>query len=168
MSVKMRLSFLGMLIFAAAAIFFVVGHQFGLRSKSGMSKQTTEHLSTAMHGEAFAYAKYLLFAKQARQNGNEELATLFEDAANTERFEHFAEEAQLAGLASDDANNLKAAIQGEAYEVNTMYFRFAQEAATKGDGPAAKLFEEIRQDEMKHRDAFVAALDKLQTQRQGN
>lgn len=168
MPVKMRLGFLGMLIFVVAALFFMVGHQFGLRSKTGLSKQTAEHLSTAMHGEAFAYTKYLLFAQQARENGNEELADLFEQAAKTERFEHFAEEAQLAGVVRNEASNLKDAIQGEAYEVNTMYFRFAKEAATKGDGAAAKLFEEIRQDEMKHRDAFVAALDKLQPQREGN
>lgn len=168
MTTKIRLGFLGMLIFAVAAVFFVVGNHVGMRSKTGLHKRTVEHLSTAMHGEAFAYAKYRLYAEHARQNGNEELANLFEQTADTERFEHFAEEAQLLGLVNGDAKNLNDAINGEAYEVNTMYFRFGQEAATAGDGKAAQLFEEIRRDEMKHRDAFLAALTKAQNQQTGN
>jgi rubrerythrin len=51
-----------------------------------------------MHGEAFAYVKYFLYGEHARKSGNKELADLFEKTANTERFEHLVEEAQLAGL----------------------------------------------------------------------
>lgn len=65
-----------------------------------------------MHGEAFAYVKYLLYAQQARQDGNKELADLFENTAKTERFEHFAEEAKVAGLVGMDADNLKRRDQG--------------------------------------------------------
>ena len=54
-------------------------------------RKTMDNLSTAMQGEAFAYAKYLLYAEHARKSGNKELADLFEKTANTERFEHFAE-----------------------------------------------------------------------------
>jgi rubrerythrin len=134
-----------------------------IASKSGkVSEQTQTNLFTAMHGEAFAFAKYSLFAKQARSNGHEELANLFEDAANTERLEHFAEEAKLAGLVGTDAENLREAIKGESYEVDTMYRDFERDASAAGDdGPAAR-FEEIRRDEMKHRDAFKVALTKLQ------
>ena len=126
------------------------------------SKQTAEDLNTAMHGEAFAYAKYTLFAQQARKNGREDLAKLFEDAARTEHLEHFAEEAKLAGLVGSDADNLRNAIEGESYEVDTMYADFARKALAAGDKQVATRFEEIRKDEMKHRDAFKAALDKLQ------
>ena len=59
-----------------------------------LNQKTMYDLSTAMHGEAFAYVKYLLYAEHARKNGNNELADLFERTANTERFEHFAEEAR--------------------------------------------------------------------------
>jgi rubrerythrin len=123
-----------------------------------MNKTTMDNLLTAMHGEAFAYAKYMLYAQHARQNGNTELATLFETSANAERFEHFAEETELAGLVGSDVDNLKDAIEGEAYEVDTMYREFAEQAATAGDKAAADRFVEIRNDEMKHRDAFKAAL----------
>jgi len=126
-----------------------------------VNKTTIDNLSTAMHGEAFAYAKYMLYAKRARQSGNKELAQLLEKTANEELLEHFAEEAELAGLIGGDADNLKDAIQGESYEVETMYRDFAEQASATGDKAAADRFEEIRHDEMKHRDAFKEALGKL-------
>ena len=75
-----------------------------------LDQETLDNLSTAMHGEAFAYVKYLLYAEQARKSGNKELVELYEKTASTERFEHFAEEAQLAGLVGSDADNLKDSI----------------------------------------------------------
>lgn len=140
----------------AGTLLFAVGH---LTARGGgLSQKTQENLTTAMHGEAFAYAKYMLYAKHARQNGNTELANLFKTAANVERFQHLAEEAQLAGLVGSDADNLKEAIKGESYEVETMYRQFAEQAASAGDKAAADRFEEIRRDETGHRDVFKAAL----------
>lgn len=128
-----------------------------------LDQKTLDNLSTAMHGEAFAYVKYLLYAEHARKSGNKELADLFEKTANTERFEHFAEEAQLAGFVGSDADNLKDAIEGESYEVDAMYPEFAQKAKVAGDTAAAARFEEVRHDEIRHRDAFKMALAKLQS-----
>ena len=130
----------------------------GPQKRPALSKQTQDNLSTAMHGEAMAYAKYMLYAQHARNNGKKQLAALFERAARIERFQHFAEEADLAGLVGNDADNLRDAIQGESYEVETMYREFAEQAAAAGDKAAADRFEEIRHDEMAHRDAFKAAL----------
>lgn len=144
-----------------AGLFFVAGLKSASTNKD-LSKQTKENLSTAMHGEAFAYAKYLLYAHKAQQTGNRELANLLRTTARTERFEHFAEEAELAGLVEDNATNLESAIQGESYEVDTMYREFAEQARAAGDLSAADRFEEIRKDEMKHRDAFQAALVKVE------
>lgn len=132
-----------------------------------LNRETLENLSTAMHGEAFAYVKYLLYAEHARKSGNNELGDLFEKTANTERFEHFAEEAQLAGLVGSDADNLKDAIKGESYEIDTMYLEFAQKATIAGDSAAATRFEEIRHDEKGHRDAFKSALAKLESKPAG-
>ena len=115
-----------------------------------------------MHGEAFAYVKYQLYAKHAEQNGDTELAKSFKTAANIERFQHFAEEAQLAGLVGSDTDNLKDAIKGESYEVDTMYRQFAEQAAAAGDKAAADRFNEIRHDEAGHRDVFKAALSHIE------
>jgi rubrerythrin len=126
-----------------------------------LTEQTQQNLSTAMHGEAFAFVKYMLYAEHARRTGHAELATLFEKTAHTERFEHFAEEAQLVGLVGSNEDNLRDAINGESYEVKTMYREFADQALAAGDKTAADRFLEIRQDEMKHRDAYKAALQEL-------
>jgi rubrerythrin len=127
-----------------------------------MKTQTNENLLTAMHGEAFAYAKYRLFAEHARQQGRNELAELFEATARTELYEHFSEEAQLLGLVGDDAANLQNALGGETYEVDSMYRTFAEQAQAAGDLAAAERFAEVRQDEARHRDAFRTALTSLQ------
>lgn len=80
---------------------FMIGSALANKT-AALHKTTSDDLSSAMHGEAFAYAKYMLYAEHARKNCNQELAKLFEDAAQTERFEHFAEEARLAGLVGTD------------------------------------------------------------------
>jgi rubrerythrin len=144
-------------LIAIATSFSMIGSAVAGK-RDPTSKATAENLSTAMHGEAFAYAKYMLYAERARQNGNKDLADLFEASAKTERFEHFAEEARLAGLVGSDAENLRDAMKGESYEVETMYRQFAEKATAAGDKKVAERFEEIRHDEMKHRDVFKAAL----------
>lgn len=147
------------LFVSVAIVSLMIGS--ALAGKNSLQKTTSEDLSTAMHGEAFAYAKYMLYAEHARKNGNQELAKLFEDAARTERLEHFAEESRLAGIVDSDVENLKDAIKGESYEATTMYREFAEKAAASGDKNAAERFQEIRLDEARHRDAFQAVLRSL-------
>ena len=149
---------LGLLI--AAAVSFGIGRTTA-DTRTKLNRKREENLQTAMRGEAFAYAKYMLYARHARAAHHPEIADLFENAALTERHQHFVEEAELLGMVGSDADNLKDAIEGESYEVETMYFEFAHQAKTAGDQAATDRFEEIRHDEMRHREAFKAALDKL-------
>ncbi len=157
---KVTLYSVGIVVIAAMMAIAGISAQKAPAAAPALSKQTQENLATAMHGEAFAYAKYMLYAQHARMHGNREVAALFTKAARTERFQHFSEEAALAGLIGTDVDNLKDAISGESYEVDTMYRQFAEQASAAGDKAAADRFEEIRQDEMGHRDTFKAALDK--------
>jgi rubrerythrin len=85
-----------------------------------------------------------------------------EKAARVEFFEHFTEEAELAGLVGSDVENLRDAISGEAYEVKRMCKDFAKAAAKDGDADAAASFDEVRNDEKKHREAFEAMLEKVE------
>lgn len=116
-----------------------------------------------MHSEAFAYAKYTLYARQAREHGQPDVADLFEQTAQTVLLEHFAEEAALTGFAGSDTASLCDAIAGESYEVETMYQQFEEDARADGDGAAAARFAEARQDEQRHRNAFVAMLARLES-----
>ena len=117
----------------------------------------------AMRGEAFAFAKYKLFAKQARNNGDNELADLFDKTADQEYLEHFMEQADLLQLVGSDEQDVTNAIVGESFEVDTLYKQFAEEAHQDGDEQVAHSFEEIRRDEAFHQLAFHEALIKIQT-----
>ncbi len=148
-----------------AAAFGINAGIWTAASTGGTAKQTQEDLATAMRSEAFAYARYSLFARQARQGGREDLARLYEDAARSEHLEHFAELAKLAGIVGSDADNLRSAIAGEPYEADSMYGELARRAEAAGDKKVAARFEEIRLDEKRHREAFRAALDEIQKAR---
>lgn len=164
----MKLASIMIAIPVAFAIAFSTAKSAAQTAKP-LSEQTQKNLSTAMHGEAFAYAKYMAYAQEARKAGNTKLADLFEQTARTERFEHFAEEAKLAGLAGSDADNLRDAIEGESYETQTMYRKFAEQAEASGDHAVALRFREIGKDEARHRDAFLAELKKIEkSQRAAN
>ncbi|MGS2586140.1 ferritin family protein [Streptomyces hebeiensis] len=123
--------------------------------------RTRANLDTALHGEALAHARYLLFAAHARQTGNTALARLFEGTAGVELHEHFAGEAVLAGLVSTTKPNLRKAIAGEHEEATVRYPEFAERATAVGDTAAARYFRDTAADEAKHMTAFRQALDRL-------
>ena len=130
---------------------------------SALAASTSADLDAAMHGEAFAWAKYTLFGEQASTEGRTAAAALWADTSMVERGEHFAEEAALLGIPGSDVENLQAAIAGEDYETTTMYPGFAADAARTGDTELADLFTEIAADEARHRDAYQQALTYLTT-----
>jgi rubrerythrin len=123
------------------------------------SGTTLANLRTAMQGEAFAYAKYMRYADQARRDGNPAVAQLFTNTANIELNSHFAALASWAGLVAIDTNsNLTDAINGEQHEADIMYPDYARQAEQAGNAQAASLFREIAGDEKTHQRAFESAL----------
>jgi rubrerythrin len=95
----------------------------------------------------------MLFAERARQRGNADFAHLLEKTAKEELLEHFVEEAGLTRLMP-----VMPAIQGEAYEIETMYRYVAEQAFSAATKRFGDPFDEIRHDEMKHRDLFKQGL----------
>jgi rubrerythrin len=132
-------------------------------AEHAISARSRTNLLEAMRGEAFAFAKYKLFAKEARKHGEDELAALFDKTADKEYMEHFTEQADLLHLVGSDEQDIADAIAGESFEVDSLYKRFAEEARADGDEQVAQRFEEIRQDEAFHQLAFQEALLKIQT-----
>ncbi|MFH8473256.1 ferritin family protein [Streptomyces sp. NPDC018000] len=123
--------------------------------------RTKANLDTAMHGEALAYAKYMLFAEQAKQSGNPALARLWEGTAAVELNEHLAGEAALAGLVRTTKENLDKAVTGERSEATTIYPGFAKQAKAVGDTAADRYFSNIAADKAERAAAFQQALDQL-------
>jgi len=122
-----------------------------------MSK-TQENLAAAFAGESQARNKYDYFAKVARKEGYLYIAEIFEETALNEH-QHAKDEFKLLGGIGDTAANLKAAVEGEHYEVVDMYPTFAKEAEEEGNKEAANLFHQIIKAETAHRDRYQKLLD---------
>lgn len=123
-----------------------------------LALSTVADLMASMREEAFAYASYSFFGKQAEREKLPRAAKLFADTAEDELNDHFKREAGLADLVGSDESNLRRAIEGETTEALTSYPEFAEQARRDGDTAAAELFDELARDENDHRKALTAAL----------
>jgi rubrerythrin len=104
----------------------------------------------------------MVFAAAARRRGEEHLAAIFEGIAAVELQEHFAELAELAGLVGSDADNLRAAIQDENFEVEWKYPQFADQARAAGEVEVSERFAEMAEDERAHEKTLEGALADLE------
>jgi len=125
-----------------------------------MSK-THDNLAAAFAGESQARNKYTYFAEAARKEGYHYIAKIFEETAENER-RHAKDEFKLLNGIGDTAANLKAAFDGENYEVTEMYPTFAKEAEEEGEKDAAILFKQIAKVEAHHRDRYKKILDMVE------
>ena len=128
-----------------------------------VSNRSRENLISAMRIEAFAFAKFKLFAKQARENGHHELAALFEQTSDEKYLSHFAREATLLGMLGSDEQDLNHAIAEESLETGTYYKKYAEQARSDGDLEVAQHFDALCHDEAVHRLKFSEALIRLRT-----
>jgi rubrerythrin len=132
------------------------------------ASRTEKNLLTAFAGESQARNRYTYFAGQARKEGYEQIAAIFEETANQEK-EHakrlfkFLEggEAEIAaafpaGVIGSTSENLKAAAAGENYETTQMYPGFAKVADEEEFREIAEVFRGIAVAEARHRDRYLA------------
>lgn len=127
-----------------------------------MDAQTEQNVRAALHGEAFAHARYLLFAAAARKRGSNELAKMLERIADVELREHFTELAELVGLGGTDVENIRAAIRDENLEAEWTYPKFADQARAAGEIEVAERFAEIAADEREHEKTLEQVLERAQ------
>jgi rubrerythrin len=130
--------------------------------------QTEKNLLTAFAGESQARNRYTYFASQARKEGYEQVAAIFEETANQEK-EHakrefkFLEGGELeitaaypAGVIGSTLENLKAAAAGEDYETTKMYPSFALKAEEEGFEEIAVFFRHVAVAENRHKERYLA------------
>lgn len=125
-----------------------------------MSK-TDENLKAAFAGESQARNKYTYYAEVAKKEGLHYIAKIFEETADNEK-RHAKDEFKLLNGIGDTAANLKAAWEGENYEVTDMYPTFAKEAEEEGNKVAAVLFKQIAKVEAHHRDRYKKLLEMVE------
>ena len=122
-----------------------------------MSK-TDENLKAAVAAESLARNRYSYFAEMAKKEGYRYIAKIFEEIAENEKY-HAMEELRLLMGDRDTLTNLKESVNGEQYESEEMYPRYATEAEVEGNRAATILFQQISKIERQHYDRFKKLLE---------
>ncbi len=135
--------------------------------------QTEKNLLAGFSGESQARNRYTYFASQAKKEGYEQIAAIFEETANQEK-EHAKREFKFlqggavkicatfpAGVIGSTLENLKAAAAGEHYENTEMYPGFAEIADKEGFAEIAEVFRNIAIAEKRHEDRYVALANNI-------
>jgi rubrerythrin len=122
--------------------------------------KTNENLEAAFAGESQANRKYLAFAKKAQDEGRSQVAKLFRAAAAAETVHALAHLRVMNGV-GPTAENLKAAIAGEAYEFQSMYPQFVKTAEDENQRGAVATFKNAMAVEKTHHALFTAALEAI-------
>ncbi|MCL5103966.1 MAG: rubrerythrin family protein [Armatimonadetes bacterium] len=124
--------------------------------------KTEKCLLGAFAGESQARNRYTYFASQARKDGFEQIASIFEETANQEkehakRFFGFLEGGEVeisgmfpAGTVGSTLENLKASAAGEGHEWSQLYPGFAAIAREEGFETVARVFDLISVAEKQH------------------
>lgn len=135
--------------------------------------QTEKNLLKAFAGESQARNRYSIFASQARKEGLEQMAAIFEETANQEkehakRFFSYLEGGYIeitdcypAGKIGNTMENLTEAVHGERHEWTELYPSFAKAARSEGLDQIAKLFDAISIAEKRHEDRYQILLSTL-------
>lgn len=124
-----------------------------------MSK-AAEDLKAAFAGESQANRRYTIFAQKAEEDGHPQVAKLFRAAAAAEAIHAKNHLKALDGIHST-ADNLKTAIEGENYEVVSMYPEFIRDAESEGSKRALRSFQWAMDVEKIHEALYSKALEML-------
>ena len=123
--------------------------------------KTEANLWTAFAGESQARNKYTYFASQAKKEGYEQIAAIFEETALNEKEHAKIWFKELQGIGTT-AENLEAAANGENYEWTDMYAEFAKTAKEEGFERLAFLFEEVGKIEKEHEERYRKLLENVE------
>ncbi len=92
-----------------------------------MKEKSEENLKNAFAGESQAHMRYLAFADKAEKENLTNVARIFRANSFAEEIHATNHLRTLSGIGKT-SENLKAAIEGETYEVEEMYPTFISEA----------------------------------------
>jgi rubrerythrin len=135
---------------------------------------TVRNLLSALEGESNANAKYNAFATKADADGLHGAASLFRAAARAEQIHagnHARVISQLGGKVAFNIHeievgstleNLKTALAGEQYEIDTMYPEFIAEATKHINTAAIRTFHGAMEAEKTHARLYSEAIALLE------
>jgi len=131
-------------------------------AKELKGSKTEANLQAAFAGESQARNKYTYFASQAKKEGYEQIAAIFQETADNEKEHAKMWFKLLNGGIGDTAANLKAAAEGENYEWTDMYSGFAKTAYEEGFDHIGKLFEMVAEIEKHHEERYLKLLKNVE------
>lgn len=116
--------------------------------------KTEANLMTAFSGECMARVKYELYAERMRDGGYEDYGNKVDFISTNER-EHAELWLKVMGYGDcSPAECARDAAEGEEYEADDMYPRFARQAEEEGFPEIARLFREVGEIEKTHEREF--------------
>ncbi|HOB51140.1 MAG TPA: rubrerythrin family protein [Acidobacteriota bacterium] len=121
-----------------------------------MKKMTEENLKAAFAGESQAHMKYLAFSRKAEAEGKPNVARLFAAASYAEQVHATAHLRVLKGVGGT-ADNLGAAMAGEAFEVEEMYPAYIAAADAQEEKAAKTAFHRAMDAEVVHHQLYSRA-----------
>jgi rubrerythrin len=122
---------------------------------------TIKNLEAAFAGESQAHTKYRYFAKIAREEGYEDVAKHFEHTADQELLHAWGHLELLIGKPTTK-ECLEKAIEGETYEITTMYPDFKRAAEIEGNTKAAFEAGHQIEESKEHAEQFSQVLAKAE------
>ncbi len=134
-----------------------------------------ENLLKALIGETTASEKYAAFSKKAESEGYHEIAVLFYATSNSEKIHANNHKAVLEEanqkipqfkteyIVKSTMENLRDAIAGETYEINSMYPQFLTVANNVGNQLSLVSLNYAYKTEQKHKVLYDKALIALET-----
>jgi len=139
-------------------------------------KETWKNLVKAFIGESIARNKYTFYAKKAKEEGYVFLNKVFLETAENEKehAENLIELIKQLGIGKLELNidleivfgstveNLKSSIEGEKFENEVMYPKFAEVAEIEGYEEIAKKLRSIAVSEKHHEERFRILLERIE------
>lgn len=120
-----------------------------------LGSKTEKNLLAAFAGESMARNRYTFYASQAKKEGYEKVAQVFELTADNERAHAKQIFKYLLGI-NDTAENLKNAAFGEHEEWSEIYKTASQVAYEEKFNPIGDFFKMLAEIEHDHEERFAA------------
>src|SRR5271157_3284150 len=144
-------------------------------AKSIKGSRTEQNLLKAFAGESQARNRYTYFSSNARKEGFQQIANIFQETADNEKehakvfFSHL-EGGDLeitatypAGIVKETKTNLEAAAAGEQLEWTSLYPGFGKVAREEGYPEVARSFEQVAKAEKFHESRYRKLIDNIAT-----
>jgi rubrerythrin len=151
--------------------------EYGIVRENGImdfkGSKTEKNLLAAFAGESQARTRYTFFASQARKEGYEQIAAIFEETSENEKehaklfFKHLQGgtvkiiASYPAGIVASTAENLTAAAAGEKLEWGTLYPNFGDIAEQEGFNEVSRTFRAVAKVEAYHERRYLKLLESV-------